>query len=69
MWHSPCSWERQILTCSVSVGKSEVLGVSLAVLRLEKEMTLEPQFTKTSLIALMAKTEFAQVHSVTELLE
>ena len=38
--------------------RSGVLCNDLAVLRLEKEMTLKLQVTKTSVAAFMAKTEF-----------
>lgn len=48
---------------------SEILCVDLAVLSLEKEVTLKLRLTKTSFIVFMGKTEFLQVHSVTELTE
>lgn len=63
------SWERQILTCAVSVEISEVLCMDLAPLTLGKGRMLKLHFTKTSLVAFMGKTEFIQVHRMTKLLE
>lgn len=48
---------RRVLTCGASVGSSEVCAETAA------------RGTRTSLVDVMAKTEFVQVHSMAELLE
>lgn len=63
-------WAGRGRSCpGVCLESSEVLCMNLSLLRLGKWRILKLQFTKTSLVAFMGKTEFIQVHRMTKLLE